>query len=105
MPGRRTRSPHDWAARLAPECAAYERRLQRATGRRATLRCDRDHDELVVEVRDLHPAHVGTVADELAPLWPGFLAPAGVTLHVVDGDSRDHEAMALRSFALRGDDA
>ena len=28
--------------------------------------------------------HLGLIADTLAPLWPGFLAPSGVALVVVD---------------------
>ena len=102
MAPRRPRSNgHSWASRLEPECTAYERRLSRAIGRRALVRCDPDHDELIVDILDLNPSQLGVVADELSPLWPGFLAPAGVSLRVLDGQTWDHEAMALRSHTLR----
>lgn len=105
MATRRSRSSgRDWATLLAPECTAYERLLSRATGRRTLVRCDADHDELVVDVIDLNPSQLGSIADELATLWPGFLAPAGVTLRIGDSAVWDHEAMALRSFSLRQDE-
>lgn len=91
----------DWASRLEPECGEHENRVTRAIGRPAAVRCDADHDELVVEITNLHPAECGAVADELSGLWPGFLAPAGVSLRIVDGEVWDYEAMALRSFELR----
>lgn len=98
-------NPHDWAARLEPECTGYERVLHRATGRRTLVRCDADHDELVIDVPALAPGQIEVIADELATLWPGFLAPAGVSLRVGDEVVWDHEAMALRSHALRHPDA
>ena len=58
-------------------------------------------DELIVDILDLNPSQLSTVADELSTLWPGFLAPAGVSLRILDGQTWDHEAMALRSFTLR----
>lgn len=106
MGPRRARSNrHDWATLLEPECTGYERLLFRATGRRALVRCDADHDQLVVDVLDLNPSQLGSIADELSALWPGFLAPAGVTLRVGDETVWDHEAMALRSFSLRRGEA
>jgi hypothetical protein len=103
MAPRRARSNgHDWASRLEPECTAYERHLSRAIGRRTFVRCYADHDELIVDVLGLDPNQAGCVADELAGLWPGFLAPAGVTLRIGDDATWDHEAMALRSLTLRG---
>jgi hypothetical protein len=102
MAPRRARSNgHDWATLLEPECTGYERILFRTTGRRALVRCDAAHDELIVDVLDLNPSQVNSIADELATLWPGFLAPAGVTLRIGDTTTWDHEAMALRSFSLR----
>ena len=102
MASRRSReSRHDWASWLAPECSTYERLLTRAVGRRALVWCDGDHDELVVDVVGLNPRQLSIVADELSTLWPGFLAPAGVSLRVLEGQTWDHEAMALRSFGLR----
>lgn len=92
----------DWASRLEPSCPVYEERLERAVGRRATVRCDWQRDVLVVEMPDLHPSKIDDVADELSTLWPGFLAPAGVSLRLVGGDEWDNEAMALRSHRLRG---
>lgn len=92
---------HDWASRLEPECGEHQERLTRAIGRPTVLWCDGDHDELVVEVVNLHPAQAAAVADELSGLWPGFLAPAGVSLRIVDGEFWDNESMALRSFDLR----
>lgn len=92
---------HDWASRLEPECGEHQDRVARLIGRRTVVRCDADHDELVVEVANLRPAQCGAVVDELSGLWPGFLAPAGVSLRIVDGEVWDNEAMALRSFELR----
>ena len=102
MTSRKSRSSgNDWASRLEPERAEYETRLSRAIGRPAAVECDWERDELLVHVASLHPAHEGTIVDELATLWPGFLAPAGVSLRIVDGDLWDNEAMALRCFELR----
>lgn len=102
MAARRGRSnAHDWAVLLEPECTGIERRLSRATGRRAVVRCDAAHDEVIVDVLDLNPSQVSSIADELASLWPGFLAPAGVSLRIGDVAVWDHEAMALRCLSLR----
>lgn len=89
-----------WADRLRSDLHTHERAVCRATGRPARLSCDDRNDELVVDLRGLHPSHLTVIADTLAPLWPGFLAPSGVALVVVDGDVWDHEAMALRSHGL-----
>lgn len=96
---------HEWATRFEAERVCHEDRLAQVTGQPTLVWCDSGNDELVVEVVNLHPAHLEVVADELCGLWPGFLAPAGVSLRVVDGDVWDNESMALRSFRLRhGDD-
>lgn len=45
--------------------------------------------------------NIDRVADSLASLWPGLLAPADVELVVVNGDTWDAEAMALRFHQRR----
>jgi hypothetical protein len=91
-----------WAAQLRIDLRNHERALGGATGEPVRLSCDDRNDELVVDLRGLQPAHMPVIMDTLAPLWPGFLAPSGVALVVVDGDVWDHETMALRCHEMHG---
>lgn len=91
----------DWVNRLAPEHEYYEYNLERLTGHTATLTCDGAANELVVTMPRIHPDQVELVADELATLWPGFLAPAGVSLRINENHFGDGEAMAIRYHVNR----
>lgn len=96
------RDPQGWAADMEPRCARFEQAIKAATGSSARITCDPRHDDLVVTLGSPpHPASAGRVADILSPLWPGFLAPAGVCLVLVDGGAWDGEAMALRFHRRR----
>lgn len=91
----------DWVKRLAPEHEYYEYNLERLTGHAATLTCDGAENELVVTMPKIRGHQVELIADELATLWPGFLAPAGVSLRINENQFGDGEAMALRYHANR----
>lgn len=71
-----------------------------AIGRRPLIEADDETNEVRVSVPNVHPSEIDAIADALAPLWPGFLAPLAVELVLLDADRWDGEAMALRCAAL-----
>lgn len=91
----------DWAVRLAPEYGYYQGNLERLTGHTVTMGCDDLANALVVTMPNAQGDQLELVADELATLWPAFLAPAGVSLRINDIIVGDSEAMALRYHANR----
>ena len=96
------RKPAAWATDVGRRCDRYEKAVRAATGCDAKLTCDAKRDQLILTLTKApHPAALNSILDELSPLWPGLLAPAGVSLLVVDGGEWDGEEMALRYFQRR----
>jgi len=89
----------EWVGRVELQVPALEGQVREMTGGNVLIACDEMKWTIRMIVDPLHPAMTTSVADVMAGLWPGFLAPLGVSFEICGDETWDAEAMALRYAA------